>query len=300
MKALDQNVEEEVKDAGFVAIEEVTFKQIIDEVDSNTHGAQENTASPYDTESEIKIIKSYQVATISGSLFIHRSSSYDQDKDAEEGDASGSLYGLRSIPDDDLASISGFETQDSADHVSKEGTETLHASADKPAQSNPLGHLHAELGILNIKIDQLESSISKKVDEDMKASLIKDSIKSSVSESISEELPQVEAQVQKNLHDQLPTILLKPMYKEFNAFNNLESQIFVLLQKELSKSLHNKMRTSIRLKDLQIMFKDMVSLLEAAELFNKANAEGEKWEKNNPESPAEENDAQHPDQTKGE
>ncbi|GKA36691.1 hypothetical protein Tco_0723256 [Tanacetum coccineum] len=83
------------------------------------------------------------------------------------------------------------------------------------------------------------------------------------------------------------------MYKEFNAFNKLESQRSVLLQKELSKSLHNKMRKSIRLKDI-------VSLLEAAEFFKKANAEGEKWEKNNPESPTEEKDAQHPDQTKRE
>ncbi|GKB35565.1 hypothetical protein Tco_0880507 [Tanacetum coccineum] len=54
---------------------------------------------------------------------------------------------------------------------------------------------------------------------------------------------------------------------------------------------------SQHVQDLQIMFKDMVSLLEAAEVFKKANAEGEKWEKNNP---AEEQDAQHPDQTKGE
>ncbi|GJR50034.1 hypothetical protein Tco_1400555 [Tanacetum coccineum] len=52
--------------------------------------------------------------------------------------------------------------------------------------------------------------------------------------------------------------------------------------------------------DIRIMFKDMVSLLEAAEVFKKANYEGEKWEKNNPESPVEEKDAQHPDQTKGE
>ncbi|GJX69737.1 hypothetical protein Tco_0305464 [Tanacetum coccineum] len=99
------------------------------------------------------------------------------------------------------------------------------------------------------------------------------------------------------------------MYKEFNAFNKLESQRFVLLQKELSKFLYNKMRKSIRLRvrsgmkevrhklsactsivatnsqhvqDLRVMFKDMVSLLEAAEVFKKANAEEEKWEKNNP------------------
>ncbi|GKG59342.1 hypothetical protein Tco_0604993, partial [Tanacetum coccineum] len=82
--------------------------------------------------------------TISGSLFIYQNSSYDQDviditpKDAKEGDASESLSGLRSIPNDDLAFMTGFETQDSANHVSGAGTETLHASTDKLAQSDPL------------------------------------------------------------------------------------------------------------------------------------------------------------------
>ncbi|GJT24651.1 retrovirus-related pol polyprotein from transposon TNT 1-94 [Tanacetum coccineum] len=172
-KVLDQNVKGEVKDVGFVAME------------------------------EIKIIKSYQAATISGSLFIHQSSSYDQD-------------------DQDLS------------------------------------------GLLS---NALKNTLPR---------LIKDSIKSFVSESIADELPQVEAQVQKNLQDQLPNLLLKPMYKEFNAFKKLESQRFVLLQNELSKSLHKNMRKSIRLKDLWIIFKDMVSLLEAAEVFKKANAKGEK------------------------
>ncbi|GJU44677.1 hypothetical protein Tco_1201943, partial [Tanacetum coccineum] len=144
MHALDKNVEEEVKDIGFVAMEEVTFERIMDEVDSKAHGAQENVESPYDTESKIKIIKSYQAATISGSLFIHQNSSYDQEKDVEEGDASESLFGLRSMPNDDLASISGFKTQDSADHVSKEGIDTLHTFANNSSQSDPVGHLHAE------------------------------------------------------------------------------------------------------------------------------------------------------------
>ncbi|GJR09324.1 hypothetical protein Tco_0791976 [Tanacetum coccineum] len=157
-KVLDQNFEEEVKDTRF-----------------------------------IKIIKSYQAATISGSLFIHQSSLYDPDnqdvidittKDAEEGDASESLSGLRSIPDDDLASMFGFKTQDSADHVSEEGTKTLHAFADNRAQSDPLGHLHAELGTLNTKIDQLKSSISKKVAEDMKSS-----VPAIVADTLKEQLP---------------------------------------------------------------------------------------------------------------
>nr|GEW42848.1 hypothetical protein [Tanacetum cinerariifolium] len=172
----DQNVDEEVKDAGFVAMEEVTFEQIMDEVDSKT-------------------------------------------QDAEEGDASESLVGLRSMPDDDLSFISGFESQESDDHVSEEDYKTLNTSADKPALSDPIGQLHADLGILNTKIDQLEISISKKVAEDMKSSipvivadtlkehlpgplsdalkdtlpqLVKDSIKSSILESILEELPQAQ------------------------------------------------------------------------------------------------------------
>ncbi|GJR95808.1 putative retrotransposon protein [Tanacetum coccineum] len=74
--------------------------------------------------------------------------------------------------DDDLVSLTGFETFDSADDKSKEGTgETFYASADMPAQSDPLGHLHEELRILNNKIDQLESSITKKVTDDIQSSV---------------------------------------------------------------------------------------------------------------------------------
>ncbi|GJY21094.1 hypothetical protein Tco_0393660 [Tanacetum coccineum] len=173
MYILDQNVKEDVKDAGFVAMEEVTFEQIMDEVETKTQNAQENDESPYENASEIKIIKSYQAATISSSLFIHQSSSYDQDviditpKDAKEGDASKSLSGLRSMP----------------------GTETLHASIDKPAQSDPLGHLHEELCLLYNKLHGLLSDALK----DTLPQLIKEPIKRSVSESVTEELPQVEA-----------------------------------------------------------------------------------------------------------
>nr|GEV62965.1 hypothetical protein [Tanacetum cinerariifolium] len=181
---LDQNIKEEVKDVGFVAIE------------------------------KIKIIKSYQATTIFGSQFIRQSSLFDKDKDVEEADASESLSGLRSMPDDNLAFIFCFESQDFADHVSEEDTKTLHASTNKPTLSDPFGYLHAELGIINTKIVQLESNISKKVAENIKSSLpvmvadtlkeqllgllsdalkdtipqlIKDSIKSFVLELISEE-----------------------------------------------------------------------------------------------------------------
>ncbi|GJY16478.1 hypothetical protein Tco_0386900 [Tanacetum coccineum] len=86
------------------------------------------------------------------------------------------------------------------------------------------------------------------------------------------------------------------MYKEFNAFNKLESHKFVLLQKELSKSLHNKMRKSIRQKVRKGM-KEVRNKLSFCTSIMDSNSQ---HEKNNPESPVEEKDAQHTDQTKRE
>nr|GEW83549.1 retrovirus-related Pol polyprotein from transposon TNT 1-94 [Tanacetum cinerariifolium] len=106
-----------------------------------------------------------------------------------------------------------------------------------------MDHICEEVSSLHSRLGDIESSIVQQ--------LLKDSIKSSISKSITEELPYVEARVKKNLQDQLPNLLLKPMYKEFNAFNKLESQRFVLLKKELSKYLHKNMKKSIRLKGEQ-------------------------------------------------
>ncbi|GJW40428.1 retrovirus-related pol polyprotein from transposon TNT 1-94 [Tanacetum coccineum] len=150
------------------------------------------------------------------------------------------------------------------------GTETLHAFADKPAQSDPLGHLYEEPCLLN-NVRNI-CGLLKDALKDTLPQLIKDSIKHFVSASIAEELPQVEAQVQKKLQDQLPNILLKPMYKEFNTFNKLESRIFNNLQEQLSKGIKTSLDKSISLNDLKPMFKDMFSFLEAAEVFKKANA----------------------------
>ncbi|GJT21637.1 retrovirus-related pol polyprotein from transposon TNT 1-94 [Tanacetum coccineum] len=123
-RILDQNVPEEVKESGLKSMRDVTFEQIMDEIDQKNKAAQEKTESPYNTKSKIKITR-------------------------------------------------GFETPDFADNDSQEGTaETFNASADMPAQSDPLGHLHKELCILNTKVDQLETSISKKVIDDIQSSVL--------------------------------------------------------------------------------------------------------------------------------
>ncbi|GKE12556.1 hypothetical protein Tco_1416107 [Tanacetum coccineum] len=194
---------------------------------------------------------------------------------------------LLSMPDDDLRSVSGFDNADSDDTHKNEVPKSDHifqddnASAERLSLPDHMDHIREEVSSLHSKLGDMESFIVQQVSAEFKSSL--------------------PALVQKNLQDQLPNLLLKPMYKEFNAFNKMESQRFVLLQKELSKSLHKNMRKSVRLKvrkgikevrdklsfyastvasnsqhvqDLRVMFKDIVSLLKAAEVFKKANAEG--------------------------
>nr|GEW94398.1 retrovirus-related Pol polyprotein from transposon TNT 1-94 [Tanacetum cinerariifolium] len=110
-------------------------------------------------------------------------------------------------------------------------------------------------------------------DKESKIKLLKDSIKSSVLKSITEELPHVEAHVQKNLQDQLPNLLLKPIQKVRKGIKEVQDKLSCCTSTVATNSQH--------VQDLRVMFKDMVSLLEETEVFKKANAEGEKWEKNN-------------------
>ncbi|GKE73938.1 hypothetical protein Tco_1535979, partial [Tanacetum coccineum] len=96
--------------------------------------AVEKPESMFDIESEIKIIKRFQLS--------------QPDDDTQITFLGAEPYNQTKSTDGD--SDSGLCT-----------TATLNASADMPAQSDPLGHLHEELRILNNKIDQLESREQK-------------------------------------------------------------------------------------------------------------------------------------------
>ncbi|GJX84307.1 hypothetical protein Tco_0335081 [Tanacetum coccineum] len=139
--------QEEVKECGLESMGGVTFKQIIDEIDQQNQTTQEKPKSPYDTESDIKIIKRFQPSQ-------------------PDNDAQITFW----VPNHIIKQSQGME-----------GTsETFYAFADMPAQSNPLGHLHEELRILNTKIDQLESNITKKLTDHIQSSMssiVADSLK---------------------------------------------------------------------------------------------------------------------------
>nr|GFA28045.1 hypothetical protein [Tanacetum cinerariifolium] len=169
------------------------IEQIMDEIDQQNKVAQEKTKSPYDIEYGIKIIKRFKPnqpdndaqITFLGAEPYNQTKSWDGDSDSR----------LRSMLDDDLVSLTGFETPDSTDDDSKEGIgETFYASTDMPTQSGPIGHLHEELHTLNIKVDQLESSISQKVIDDIKSSMtliVVDTLKANLSGLLSKALQNI-------------------------------------------------------------------------------------------------------------
>nr|GEX19534.1 hypothetical protein [Tanacetum cinerariifolium] len=176
---------------------------------------QEKPKNPYDTELEIKIIKRFQPRQsvddaqitflgVEPSYF-----EYDQTKSIKHGDSDS---GLCSMPDDDMVSLTGFETSDSADNDSQE-----------------------ELRTLNTKVDQLESNMSKKVIDDIQSfvpsivvdtlkanfpgllsealkntlpQMINDSIKKSVSDFVEEKLPMFDAQTTTSIFS--PTLSREP------------------------------------------------------------------------------------------
>nr|GEU91856.1 retrovirus-related Pol polyprotein from transposon TNT 1-94 [Tanacetum cinerariifolium] len=138
-KVLNHNVEEEMKDTRLVSMGDVTFKQIMDEYDQKNKAAQDKAKSLYDTESEIKIIKSFQVVVASASLHFNLGSqrSFLDDLgviditpiDVKEGDASES--GLHSMLDDDLESLTK-----EAPPINDENALVLHTSEAKSSEED--------------------------------------------------------------------------------------------------------------------------------------------------------------------
>ncbi|GJT15514.1 hypothetical protein Tco_0874220 [Tanacetum coccineum] len=287
-KVLDQNVEEE-KDAEFMAMEEVAEEQslkfpivekLLDEADKLNKAVQETPECPYDTKSKIKVLKSFLTNHISKQQDQTMHDSKETTDIHEDSDSD-----LQSMPDDDLGSVSGLTLL----------TLTI---LTKMKCLNLTTFSQMIMLPLNVSVFQIIWIISMK-----KSALFIQNLgiwslllfnKSQLQSSHlcqPLELPHIEAQVHKNLQDQLPNLLLKPMYKEFNAFNKLESQRFVLLQKELSKSLHKNMRKSIKLKVIKGMkeVRDKLSFCTSTVATNSQHVQDLR-----------EKDAQHPDQTKGE
>ncbi|GKE56376.1 hypothetical protein Tco_1495561, partial [Tanacetum coccineum] len=100
--------------------------------------------------------------------------------------------------------------------------------------------------------------------------------------------------------------VVNPMNRQFNAFNKLESTRMKVrkgmeeVPEKLSYFTMRVDQNSVHVQEMKTLMGDMVGLLEAASLFAKDNAKGEKWEKEKPDLNTTEPDTQIPDLIQGE
>nr|GFA76407.1 hypothetical protein [Tanacetum cinerariifolium] len=132
-----------------------------------------------------------------------------------------------------------------------------------------IDHICEEVSSVHSKLGDMLSFIVHQIFVEIKSSLpalvtttLKEQMRGLLLDALKDTLPQL-------IKDSIKSSVLKSITEELP---HIEAH------KELSKSLQTNIRTSIKLKD-------MVSLLESAEVFKKANAKGDKWEKSNPETP---------------
>ncbi|GJX30787.1 hypothetical protein Tco_0240642 [Tanacetum coccineum] len=173
---------------------------------------------------------------------------------------------LSFMPDDDLHSMSVFDTVKSRDdvdvdmadseHISKEGTTDtfLNALADFHSLSGHLNHIYDEVSNIHSRIADMESFILQSVSDE-----IKNSMPTLISNALQDQLPglltdTLKACLPSILKDSLPTQLhkavVRPMNKQFNIYHTTESEHFVTLQKALTKVLKFEMGQSVTSKGL--------------------------------------------------
>ncbi|GKA78456.1 hypothetical protein Tco_0784993, partial [Tanacetum coccineum] len=182
---------------------------VTEEINMGDDGTEFDTAdeNPFDTELEIKFVKSYNPFTDNEEP-LFTSNELDTEEDSE----------LASIPDDEIGSPSAFQTFDTKESLSEpklskseekyannvlDELTDLRASTDKPSES--ISHIKEEIISLSTKIGQMESNITKKVSKEVQSSVLV-----LISEALKQELPSLLTDALKTT---LPT-LLKEFIKE--------------------------------------------------------------------------------------
>ncbi|GKF80122.1 hypothetical protein Tco_0238724, partial [Tanacetum coccineum] len=105
----------------------------LDYADEVNKATQETTQSPDDTESEIKVVKSFFTSHLS-EVQDQTMNNYEESAGIQEDSDSD----LQSMPDDDLRSVSGFEAANSDDTHDNEVSYSAHTSQDDIASAELL------------------------------------------------------------------------------------------------------------------------------------------------------------------
>ncbi|GJS71014.1 hypothetical protein Tco_0703855 [Tanacetum coccineum] len=305
------------------SLEFPTVEQLLDEVDSQNKVVQNTSESPYDTESEIKVVKSFFISRLNELKDKSMLESEDTANVHEDFDSD-----LQSMPDDELRSVSGFEAADSDDFLDDEVSHSDHivqyniASAERLSLPDHMDHICEEVSSLHSKLGEIESSIT-----DIKSSLpyivnnaLKEQLPGLLSASLTDCLPliikeslqtHILAASEQFAETQTPLNkkMIKQMNKKFNISHVAQSKRFVTLQKELSKVIKSEVANKVQVvglegvredlqsqikhiskysssfQDMQTKLQDVQDLLESAVIIDES-AEGEKKKKSKTAIPA--------------
>nr|GEW86438.1 hypothetical protein [Tanacetum cinerariifolium] len=241
----------EVNESGLKSMRDVTFEQLIDEVDKQNQDAQEKTDSSFDTESKIKIIKSFKV--VNQDIEVHSANTEETDS------------GLCFMPDDDIVPA----LSDPFSHLQGD----MHSLNTKVDQ--------LESSISKSVADEIKSSIPSCV-----VDAIKEQLPGLITQALKACLPQIQESIQQTVQ-----LSLEAHLPQFATQKELSKIIKTKIGKSVKAKVRNGMRfvsdriafiqsfiatNSQHVSDLRQAYQDMIFLLESVEDFKKANVEGEK------------------------
>ncbi|GKC19813.1 hypothetical protein Tco_1021963 [Tanacetum coccineum] len=128
----------------------------------------------------------------------------------------------------------------------------LKASTDKP--SNPLGHLRAEILSLSNKVNNLESSLAKKV-----SSKLEELVPRIVANAFKERMPELLSDILKNI---IPNIIEESIHQALPKFDQrIQETLFASLQKDILTAIRAKVGKLVKKtlwKEMDIV-KDLMS-----------------------------------------
>ncbi|GJZ72435.1 hypothetical protein Tco_0636286 [Tanacetum coccineum] len=170
IQSLEAFVKAEVPEK-IIKKEEVAEEQTLEiptQLDEVNKAAQETPQSPYDTESEIKVVKSFFTSHLSEVQDQTMNDYVESARIQEDSDSD-----LQSMPDDDLRSVSGFEAADSDDTNDNKVSHSAHtshdiASAERLSISDHPDHICEEVSHLQLRLRNIESSIVQIVSDEIK------------------------------------------------------------------------------------------------------------------------------------
>ncbi|GKB17225.1 hypothetical protein Tco_0851148 [Tanacetum coccineum] len=231
-----------------------TVEQLLDKVNKV---AQKTPQSPYDTESEIKVVKTF----FTSHLFEVQDQTMN-DYEESAGIQEDSNSDLQSMPDDDLRSVFGFEAANSDDTHDNEVSHSAYTSQDiafAKLLSIPdhLDHICEEVSYLYSRLGNMESSIVKTVSDEIKSSL-----PAMITNSLKEQLPGILLAVSEQFAEtqaQLLKKVVKQLIRQFNISHVAQSNRFVTLQKELFKVIKSEVAKKVQVVRLEGVCEDLQS-----------------------------------------